>query len=128
MSKTFTSWGALKSALQKELYSAMEEMIDKSLEDARSNVGEFYNSPGGTYQRTGQLASSPESSFSGGGDSAMGEISLNTSEQYNPSGRDVLTIYNYANAGGLLGNGGFWEKTIADVDKNIQDAFGKRFK
>ena len=66
--------------------------------------------------------------FSGGGDSAIGEISLNTSKQYNPSGRETLTIYGYANAGGLLGNGGFWEKTIADVDKNIQDAFGKRFK
>ena len=128
MSKTFKSWSALKSALQKELYSAMEETIDKSLEDARANVGEFYNSPGGTYQRTGQLASSPESSFSGGGDSAMGEISLNTSKQYNPSGIDTLTIYGYANVGGLLGNGGFWEKTIADFDKNIQDAFGKRFK
>ncbi len=128
MSKTFKSWGALKSALQKEFYSAMEETIDKSLQDARENVGEFYNSPGGTYQRTGQLANSPESGFSGGGDSAKGEISLNTSKPYNPSGRDTSTIYNYANAGGLIGNGGFWEKTIADVDKNIQDAFGKRFK
>ncbi len=29
----------------------MEETIDKSLQDARENVGEFYNSPGGTYQR-----------------------------------------------------------------------------
>lgn len=128
MSKTFKSWGALKSALQKEMHSAMEESIDKSLQDARENVGEFYNSPSGTYQRTGQLASSPESSFSSGGDSAKGEISLNTSKKYNPSGIDTLTIYDYANAGGLIGNGGFWEKTIVDVDKNIQDAFGKRFK
>lgn len=34
MSKTFTSWSALKSALQNEVYSAMEETIDKSLVNA----------------------------------------------------------------------------------------------
>ena len=128
MNKTFTSWSALKSALQNEVYSAMEETIDKSLLDARDNVDYFYNSPVGAYQRTGQLGNSPESSLTGSGESVSGEISLNTAIQYDPSGRDTQTIYGYAESGELLGNGGFWEKTVDDIHQNIQDAFGKRFK
>lgn len=128
MSKTFKSWSALKSALQKEMESAMEETVDKSFIDAQENVSEFYNSPGGNYQRTGQLRNSPDSVVYVDGDNVTGEISLNTAIQYNPSGRDTLTIYNYAESGGLLGNGGFWEKTVDDVSKNIKDVFSKRFK
>ena len=39
-----------------------------------------------------------------------------------------MTIYSYAESGGLRGNGGFWAKTEADVQKNIDTSFGKRFK
>lgn len=127
MAKTFTSWGALKGALQKEVRSAMTEVVTKSFEDARTNVDNFYNSPEGIYQRTGQLAESPEMTLSGGGDSVSGEIRLNTGFKYDPSGRDTQTIYGYAEDGGLLGNGGFWEQTKEDVQKNIDEVFGRKF-
>lgn len=127
MAKTFTSWGALKGALQKEVHSAMTEVVTKSFEDAHRNVDNFYNSPEGIYQRTGQLAESPEMALSGGGDSVTGEIRLNTGFNYDPSGRDTQTIYGYAEEGNLLGNGGFWEQTKEDVQKNISEIFGKKF-
>lgn len=127
MAKTFTSWGALKGALQKEVRSAMTEVIMKSFEDARTNVDNFYNSPEGIYQRTGQLAESPEMTLSGGGDSVTGEIRLNTGVLYDPAGRDTQTIYGYAEDDGLLGNGGFWEQTKEDVQKNITEVFGRKF-
>lgn len=127
MAKTFTSWGALKGALQKEVRSAMTEVVTKSFEDARTNVDNFYNSPEGIYQRTGQLAESPEMALSGGGDSVTGEIRLNTGFLYDPAGRDTQTIYGYAEDGGLLGNGGFWEQTKEDVQKNITEVFGRKF-
>ena len=127
MAKTFTSWGALKGALQKEVRSAMTEVVTKSFEDVRTNVDNFYNSPEGLYQRTGQLAESPEMALSGGGDSVSGEIRLNTGFLYDPSGRDTQTIYGYAEDGGLLGNGGFWEQTKEDVQKNIIEVFGRKF-
>lgn len=98
-----------------------------SFVNAHSNVDQFYNSPEGRYKRTGQLAESPEMSLSGSGDSYHGEISLDTGFRYNPSGRDTQTIYGYAEEGGLLGTGGFWEQTEQDVEKNINEAFGKRF-
>ena len=127
MSKSFSSWSALKVALQQEVRSAMEEAVDNSFVDAHTNVDQYYNSTPGRYTRTGQLAESPEASLSGSGDNYHGEISLDTGFRYNPSGRDTMTIYDYAESGGLRGNGGFWEKTKQDVEKNIQESFGKRF-
>ena len=128
MSKTFSSWGALKAALQQELTAAMNETIDKSFQDAQKNVNEFYASGGGRYQRTGQLGNSPEAEMGGGGDSVTGIVRLNTGVYYNPAGRDTQTIFGYAENGGLLGNGGFWSRTEEDIQKNIQESFGKRFK
>ena len=81
-----------------------------------------------TYKRTGQLGNSPEGEVFVNGDSVSGEIRLNTSKQYNSAGRDTQTIYGYAENGGLLGNGGFWDRTKEDVQKNIQEVFSKRFK
>lgn len=127
MSKTFNSFNALKKAIQKEVQAAMNEVVNTSFVNAHSNVDQFYNSPEGRYKRTGQLAESPKMSLSGGGDSYHGEISLDTRFRYNPAGRDTQTIYGYAEDGGLLGNGGFWKQTKKDVEKNINEAFSKRF-
>lgn len=127
MTKTFSNWGSLKSYLRKEMKVAMIETIDKSFNELNENVGYFYNTPEGAYHRTGVLLKSPEYEISGGGDSVNGELRLDTGHTYDPSGRDTQTIYGYAEAGGLLGNGGFWEKSKENIEKNIQEAFGKHF-
>lgn len=124
MGGTFTSWGALKAAIQKECEEAMQETMEKSYEDAKDNVGNFYAAPEGDYHRIGALKESPTMFVSG----MSGEVFLNTGYGYSPAGRDTNTIYNYAESGSLLGNGGFWAKTEADVQKNIDESFGKRFK
>ena len=124
---TFRSWDALKKAIQKEAYAALEEAMDKSYEDAHKNVDNFYNSPEGRYKRTGQLAESVQHEITGGGDNLNGHLWLDTSYPYNPAGRDTQTIYVYAESGGLLGNGGFWRKTEEDTKRNVQEAFSKHF-
>lgn len=125
MSKTFTSMDALKAAIQKEVRDAITEVADQSLLNVHQNVDSFYAfGGGGQYQRTGQLAESPEVRLSGGYNL---QISLDTGFRYNPSGRDTMTIYNFAESDGLRGNGGFWAKTKKDVETNINVAFGKRF-
>ena len=127
MGGTFTSWGALKAAIQKEMYSATEETVDMSFQDLHTNVDSFYVNEG-NYKRTGQLAESPQiDEFSCSGDSATAQLSLDTSYTYNPSGRDTDTIYNYAENNGLLGKGGFWEKTEEDIQHNLDESFGKSF-
>ena len=123
----FKSWKELERYVNKLNREAMREVIDESFKDAHENVDHFYDSPEGVYKRTGQLAESVEQEFKSGTNSASGSISLDTSYKYNPSGRDTKTIYGYAESGGLLGNGGFWEQTKEDVSKNINKSYGKRF-
>ena len=118
---------AFNAAIQKEIKEPMTEVADQSLLNVHQNVDLFYAFGGGQYQRTGQLAESPEVRLSGGGDNYNLQISLDTGFRYNPSGRDTMTIYNYAELGRLRGNGGFWAKTKKDVETNINVAFGKRF-
>lgn len=128
MSKTFTSMEALKAAIQKEIKEAMTEVADQSLLNVHQNVDSFYAfGGGGQYQRTGQLAESPEVRLSGGGDNYHLQISLDTGFRYNPSGVDTATIYTFAEENGLRGKGAFWRKTKEDVKKNIKESFGKRF-
>lgn len=119
---------ALKAAIQKEMYEALEETVEDSYQDLKNNVNHFYDSPEGRYKRTGQLRDSPQlDGINCNGDSAQGQISINTGTQYDPSGHDTATIYGYAEAGGLLGNGGFWERTAEQIQDNIDESFGKRF-
>lgn len=120
---------ALKAALQKEMYAGIREATEMSYEDLKSNVEHFYDSGAeGRYQRTGQLRNSPQlDGISFNGDSAVSQISINTGTQYNPAGRDTATIYGYAEDGGLLGNGGFWQRTEEKIKDNVNTAFSKRF-
>lgn len=128
MGKTFNSWDKLKKSLQKEVRDATEEAVEKSFQNLHENIDNFYSAPGGRYHRTEQLAESPEMRLYGSGDSYTGELSLDTTYQYYPAGRPTDVIYGYAEDGGLLGNGGFWQKTQFNIKENINEAFGKRFK
>lgn len=120
---------SLRNAIRTQMYNAANNALNQSFQDAHDNVDNFYNSPEGRYHRTGQLAESVmHQEISGAGDHYVGEISLDTWFRYNPSGRDTQTIYNYAESGELLGNGGFWSKTLQDIEENINREFGKRFK
>lgn len=119
---------ALKNAIRKEMYAATQEATEKSFQDLQENVNFFYDSPEMRYKRTGQLRDSPQlDGINFNGDSAVGQISINTGTQYDPSGRDTETIYGYAENNELCGNGFFWQKTEEDIERNIQDSFGKTF-
>lgn len=110
------------------MYSAVQEATEQSFQDLRQEVSHFYDSAEGVYQRTGQLRASPQlDGIDFNGDNAVSQISINTGTQYDPAGRDTATIYEYAEADGLIGNGFFWEKTQEGIEKNIKISFGKRF-
>jgi hypothetical protein len=128
MGGIFKSMDALVKALQTEMYVALEEAAEQSYMDLKENVNFFYDSPEGRYKRTGQLKASPQlDSINYNGNSAIGQISINTGTQYDPAGRDTNTIYGYAESDGLIGNGGFWRATEYDIEDNIAESFGKRF-
>ena len=129
IAKKFTSMSALKSALRKEMYNALQESTEKSYDNLQENVNHFYDTTEGNYHRTGQLGDSPQlDGMNFSGDSAVGQISINTGTQYDPSGRDTETIYGYAENNELCGNGFFWQRTEEQIEDNIEDSFGKHFK
>ncbi len=110
------------------MYEALQETVEDSYQDLKKNTDHFYDSKEGRYKRTGQLRDSPQlDAVSFNNDSAVGQLSINTSTQYDPSGRDTQTIFNYAESGYLCGNEGFWQKTQDDIEKNIDRDFGRHF-
>lgn len=129
MGGTFRNMQALKNAMLKGVVSAVESATDKLHHELQENVNYFYDSPEGRYKRTGQLADSVmNDGVTATKNGAVGKVSINTGTQYYPAGRDTETIYEYAENGGLLGNGGFFERTedVAQdiLDKEIKKKFG----
>lgn len=136
MAKSYSDFASLQKAIQKEMHTAFEEAVDKSFDDLQKNVEHFYDAPGNPkpgnpppgYDRTGQLKASPQlDGIDMYGNDAVAQLSINTGTQYDPAGRDTETIYGYAEEGGLRGNGGFWERTLDDIEDNINESFSKRF-
>lgn len=122
MRGTYTSWNALKTALQEELEEAIGEAVQEIYADLQANVSHFYDKPEGRYHRTEKLKNSQKCECLASGNSAIGEVYLDTSFDYTPSGRDTETIFQYAEAGGLIGNGGFWKETQDRAKEHIEDA------
>lgn len=128
MGGVFKNMASLVKAIQDEMREALEEAVEESYMDLKDNVNYFYDSPEGRYKRTGQLKASPQiDAVNFNGNSAIGQISINTGTQYDPAGRDTNTIYGYAESDGLIGNGGFWRATEYGIEDNIAKSFGKRF-
>lgn len=128
MGGVFRNMASLIQAIQAEMNEALGEAVEESYLDLKDNVNHFYDSPEGRYKRTGQLKASPQiDAINYNGNSAVGQISINTGTQYVPAGRDTNAIYNYAEDNGLIGNGGFWKTTEYDIEDNILKSFGKRF-
>lgn len=129
MGGNFTNWKSLQDAMLKEVVSAVSEATEKVKDELQENVDYFYTAPEGRYKRTGQFRSSVmNDGVSDTRDGAIGQVSINTSTQYDPAGRDTATIYSYAEDDGLLGYGGFWRATEAVAQDILDNEVRKRFK
>lgn len=131
MSKSFNNWNDLKRTLQKEVKDALYEVTEKSYQDARNNTKGFYS--GGTpgiYERTGKFGDSPAAKFPvGTGDEVSSEIYLDDNYEYDTGTYSARTVFEQAEVGGsgIKGLSGTWERTLEDIEDNIQKIFGKRF-
>ena len=124
---TYKSLDSLKSAILKEVRSAVDATAKESKNVLQKNVDEFYTIPEGRYHRIGVLQAAPQlDTVFETKNGAMAQISINTGTQYDPAGRDTETIYGYAEADGLIGKGHFWEKTTAEVPKILEEEIEKR--
>ena len=133
MSKVFTSWGSLESALRNEMRSAMNEAVQKGYLKACENAVDFYTEGDPEYyERTGTYGDAPET------DGVHGYGRTLTAKIYmNPSGHGYSTgtfsaqeVWEAAenHSYGVLGKAGRWAQTEQDIESAINESFGKRFK
>lgn len=139
MAKTFNDWNALKKAMQDEMKKAMVEAEAKSYLDALENISDYYSKGDPImYERTGEFGRSPRTTdVQGSGDSLNYEIYLDQNYEYPiliGSQRDWSTPTIFAaieeGFGGKYapkGKHGRWAQTEEDIEKNVKEAFEKRF-
>ena len=132
MAQTFTSMSSLKEAIKKEMKNAMDECTKKSFADAQINTTGFYK--GGepkVYKRTGQFGRSPRVQYPYEyGDNIHSSVYLDDDYEYKTGTYSTHKVFEEAEKGtsGIVGIPGTWERTLEDIEENIKQSFGKRFK
>lgn len=131
MGGTFTNWSALKAVIQNDVADATSEAEGKSYRNSLNNNTDYYSgSSPDRYYRTLQYMNSPRTTgVLGGGDSYHFDIYLDMGFNYDTGTWSTPKIFNAIEygGGGVLGNIGRWAQTEEDIQKNIDEAFGKRF-
>ena len=124
----YKTMSSLKTALRKATFDTVLNATSKIHEKLQENVGTFYSVPEGIYHRTGQLRDSVmNDGVTPTINGAIGQVSINTSTQYAPSGRDTETIYGYAEDDELIGHGGFWSDTGLVAQEMLNAEVIKKF-
>lgn len=124
------SIAALRALLQKRAEDAVAVTTDKVIIRINQELDNYYagNQPI-VYQRTGQLAESAYVESMASNESTVSAvIRLDTDYKYNPAGRDTATIYGWAESGSLVGNGGFWARSVDYAKETLKDELRKRIK
>ena len=122
---------SIMKEVQAKMESAAEEVTEAVYQKAKGELENFYNTPDPKqYERTGKLGGAARRTpVMSGGNMLMSRVYLTKGLSYDTgtfSGADVLycSEYNYA---GIIGNGGFWNTTVGELD-NIGNAIvGKYF-
>lgn len=131
MGGVFKNMASLVKAIQDEMREAMEETTDNSIADAQINTKIFYS--GGSpdsYKRTGQYGNSPNShGIKESGNILYSDVYLDDNYEYHTGTYSARKVFEEAEIGGsgIVGTPGTWARTEEDIQKNINDSFGKRF-
>lgn len=124
----YKTMSSLKTALRKATFDTVLNATSKIHEKLQENVRTFYSVPEGIYHRTRQLRDSVmNDGVTPTINGAIGQVSINTSTQYDPSGRDTETIYGYAEDDELIGLGGFWSDTGLVAQEMLNAEVIKKF-
>lgn len=130
----YTNIGSLMEALQREMRNAMNATEQRSHMKALENADEFYSmdSPDRKYVRTGKYGDAPDSTgVTGGGDYLEAEIYMNPSwHGYTTGTFSAQEVWEAAetHTAGVIGMPGRWAQTESDIERIINEEFGKRFR
>lgn len=133
MAKKISSWTELESALQKEMHNAMEEIVQKGYLKACENAVDFYSEGNPTvYNRTGTYGDTPDTDgVEGSGNNLSAKIYMNAfGHGYSTGTFSAREVWEAAenHSHGVLGKSGRWAQTESDIERTIQEVFGKRFR
>lgn len=96
--------------------------------DAVKNTSDYRQVQPKVYEVTGQLENSGRSTgVVGGGNSYSFDIYDDMMFDYDTGTWSTPKVFTVAEAGGLINPGGFWAKTEADIQKNIDAVFSAHF-
>lgn len=129
----YTNIGSLIAALQREMRNAMNATEQRSYEKARENAAMFYAQGNPIeYKRTGKYGDAPDSTgVSGGGNYLEAEIYMNPAGHgYTTGTFSAQEVWQAAedHDAGVLGMPGRWVQTESDIERIINEEFGKRFR
>lgn len=131
---SYTNLNALLNAMRREMRSAMQSIEQRSHMKSLENAYEFYSidSPDRKYVRTGKYGDAPDSTgVTGGGDYLEAEIYMNPSgHEYTTGTFSAQEVWEAAetHTAGVIGMPGRWAQTESDIEKIVNEEFGKRFK
>lgn len=128
----YSSWEAVKLAIQQKMRKAMDETKEKSYFDMFKETDVFYD--GGepdVYVRTWKFGDAPDFTDTvDSGNYIYYELFMNGFYNYDtgsfPSGFEV---FQWAEEGshGIVGTPNTWERIEEDVQRNMDKAFGRYF-
>ena len=122
------SMEAVRAAISVEMQNAMREVVDKSQNDIDVSLGEYYTGAPKLYIRTGALADSQRPPVSGGGGEFFYAIfELDQYYSYAKQGIPTSAIFDLAEAGSLVGSGGFWANSESRIESNVNSIFSAHF-
>ena len=129
----YTNIWSLMAALQREMRNAMNATEQRSYEKARENASMFYSQGSPVeYRRTGKYGDAPDSTgVSGGGNYLEAEIYMNPAGHgYTTGTFSAQEVWQAAedHDAGILGMPGRWAQTESDIERIINEEFGKRFR
>lgn len=131
--KSFTNVQALLSAVNQEMYSAMNEVSLQGLLKAHENAQDFYSQgkPVQYIPRTGKYGTAPNSDgVRRFGNTVSTDIYMEEAGHgYTTGTFSAREVWQSAEDGshGVLGKTGRWEQTETDVKKIANDVFSEYF-
>lgn len=120
----------IKKDLQKKLVKTINSISTQATKIMNQEVGSFYVGEPTFYQRTGKLKSTPQvTEVYVAGNSAGLTAGLNDNIEYETgsfTGKQVVTAAE-TGAAGIVGQGGFWERSETRIKKAVDDEVKKNF-
>jgi len=121
----YTTLKALQMAIHTEVQNKVAEIEQNIHQVVNEHLIDYYHSTPQYYKRTGLMRESPKSEVTKNGNQYQLDFYLDTDYQYPTGTWSAQRVITEANQGNLIGQGGFWDKTVDKIPEIIEKAMKK---